>query len=73
MSKARLEILRVLAKESPLTPMGIASRTDINLNSVRPYLTILRRRGFIKYFKDIIGMAEITEEGRKHIEENPDG
>jgi len=62
-------ILKLLAEESPLSPKVIGERLGIKTSSVRPILSTAKSMGLVKNFKTITGMFELTELGRKVVEE----
>jgi len=68
------KILGLLEREGPLSPSQVASKLGMNLNTVRPSLSFMRRVGsLVRHFKDIKGVYEITDEGRNYLAEKRRG
>jgi len=64
------KILDLLEREGPLSPSQVASKLGMNPNTVRPTLSVMERVGkLVRHFKDIKGVYEITDEGKKYLEE----
>jgi len=64
------KVLILLEKEGPLSPNQIADKLGMNPNTIRPTLSLMRRLGnLVQHFRDIPGVYEITEEGRKYLME----
>jgi len=65
-----MKILDLLSREGPLSPNQIANKLDMNPNTIRPTLSLMRRLGsLVRHFREIPGVYEITEEGKKYLEE----
>lgn len=70
LNKTIKEILELLDRESPLSNKQIADRTNrIKYATVRVYTSIMAASGLITHFKEVRGLYEITEEGRKKLQE----
>jgi len=65
----RADILATLEKEGPLDAAQISERGKIPLGTVRAYLPPMRWAGLIKTHKNMRGIFEITEEGRKLLKQ----
>lgn len=64
------KILEVLEKEGPLSPSQVASKLGMNPNTIRPNISVMERVGkLVRHFKGIKGVYEITDEGKKYLEE----
>jgi len=69
-NETMLRCLILLEKEGPLSPKQIADKLGMNPNTIRPTLSLMRRLGnFVQHFKDIAGVYEITDAGKKYLEE----
>jgi len=69
-NETMLKVLILLEKEGPLSPNQIAHKLDMNPNTIRPTLSLMRRLGsLVRHFREIPGVYEITEEGKKYLEE----
>jgi len=74
---AMVKILKLLYRESPLSPMQIADKLNMPSSTVRSTLTMLKSMGFVRYFTGTMhydptkgrSFYELTEEGRKRVEE----
>ena len=62
------KILATLNKEGALDSKKISERGSIPLGTVRSYVTIMALTGLIKRYKDMKGIFEITDQGKKHLE-----
>lgn len=62
-----LKILQLLDKEGPLSSKKISEISGVNFGSVRCLTTILNQAGLVKHYKEMRGIYEITEEGRKRL------
>jgi len=70
MSRTEIRILNLLKEDGPLDPKGIAITLEININTVRPTLSSMRRLGgLVKHFKEIPGVYEITDRGIEYLKE----
>ena len=71
-----VKILKLLAKESPLSPTEIREKLGIPDSSVRSTLSMLKSLRFVRYYQGLIqydpnrrALYELTEEGKKRVEE----
>jgi len=62
-------ILETLDREGHLSSKKISEISGIPHGTVRCYTSILTRSGLMRHHKDLRGIFEITEEGRKLLEE----
>ncbi len=63
-----IKILEVLNEEGPLDSRKISEK-GIPFGTVRSYTSLMTRMGFIRLHKGMRGLFEITEAGKKHLEE----
>lgn len=63
-----LKILEVLDEEGPLDSRKISEK-GIPYGTVRSYTSLMTRTGLIQLHKGMRGLFEITEAGKKHLEE----
>jgi len=64
------KILDILEREGPLSPSQVASKLGMNLNTVRPSLSFMRRVGsLVRHFKGIKGVYEISPQGLEYLKE----
>ncbi len=64
-----LKILEVLDEEGPLDSRKISEIKGIPHGTVRSYTSLMTRTGLIQLHKGMRGLFEITEAGKKHLEE----
>jgi len=67
-----LRILEILDREGPLSNKKIAEKGNLPDGTVRCYTSLLTRSGVLKRYKDIKGVFEITQKGRKALMEAKD-
>lgn len=63
-----IEILVVMAADGPLNAKMLIEKTGASESCVRHYLMFMRRAGQVHNYKNIRGMYEITEQGKKELE-----
>ena len=74
---AMIRILKILAEESPLSPMQIADKLNMPSSTVRSTLTMLKNVGFVRYFTGTMrydptkgrSFYELTPEGKRRVKE----
>jgi len=64
-----VKILELLDKEGPLSNKKINEISGVPYGTVRCYTSILNQTGWIRHFKGMRGVFEITDEGRKILKE----
>ena len=62
-----LKILETLDREGALSSKKISEISGVPYGTVRSYTSLLSRSGLLKLFKDLRGIYELTEEGRKKL------
>jgi len=60
-----VRILRLIAKEGPVSAKNIYERLDVKPGTVYPLVSILRELGLVEYFKDMGGVYQITDYGKQ--------
>jgi len=65
-----LKILACLDREGPLSNKKISEISGVPYGTVRCYTSLLGQSGEVRHFKDIRGVFEITEKGRKTLKED---
>ena len=63
------KILTVLDREGHLSNKKISEISGVNYGTVRGYTSILTRSGELRRHKDLRGIFELTEKGRKTLME----
>jgi len=63
------KILATLEREGALDSKQISERGKVAFGTVRTYTTVMMQAGLIKLHKNMKGVFEITEQGRKHLKE----
>lgn len=62
------KILATLEKEGALDSKQISERGKIPLGTVRSYVTVMALTGLLTRYKDMKGIFEITDQGKKYLE-----
>lgn len=63
----KVRILEVLNREGALSNKRISEVSGVPYGTVRCYTSLLTRSGDLKHFKDLWGVFELTDKGRKTL------
>ena len=63
------KILKLLYEESPLSPKIIAERLGLKESYVRMLLSHARSLGAVRLYKQIRGLYELTEHGKRIVQQ----